>query len=168
MRTFALLTYFLISISSFSQLIIDPSVPANTLVQNYLMGGGVTVSNVVYSGGSESLGYFTNGATTNLGFDKGIILSTGRVIDAANNVSAFTSFYTNSGGDNDIAAIASGIVYDATSLSFDVISYSSQIVIRYIFASEEYPEYVCSNFNDAFAFLLADQVLWAEIIIIRI
>ena len=62
------------------------------LVQNILVGAGVTVSNVQFNGSPATLGYtnqigsFTTGGTaTNLGFSNGIFMSTGGVGGATNN-----------------------------------------------------------------------------------
>jgi hypothetical protein len=43
---------------------------------------------------------------------------------------------------------------DAVVLEFDFIPLSNTISFNYVFASEEYNEYACSDFNDVFAFFL--------------
>src|SRR5690348_15320034 len=43
-----------------------------------LTGGGVTVSNVTYTGSSRAAGTFTNGASS-INFASGVVLSTGKV-----------------------------------------------------------------------------------------
>ncbi|MBN2728134.1 MAG: choice-of-anchor L domain-containing protein, partial [Bacteroidales bacterium] len=45
--------------------------------------------------------------------------------------------------------------YDAAVLEFDFIPSSDTVRFFYVFGSEEYPEYVCSEFNDVFAFFLS-------------
>jgi len=64
-------TKFLIFIVSFlpvlvwGQLQVNGGLTAQQLVQNILVGGGVSVSNITYTGPSGAIGSFTNGQTTN-------------------------------------------------------------------------------------------------------
>jgi len=59
--------------------------------------------------------------------------------------------------DDDLEDILGGDVFtqDAVVIEFDFVPQSDILSFNYIFASEEYPEYVCSPFNDIFAFLLS-------------
>jgi hypothetical protein len=45
--------------------------------------------------------------------------------------------------------------YDAAVLEFDFVPYSDTVKFRYVFGSEEYPEFVGSTYNDAFAFFIS-------------
>ena len=110
-----------------------------TALANAIVGSGITVSNVVYSGASGTAsGAFTNGAAT-VGFDQGVVLTTGTVgcIAGPNN--------TNSCGDS------SG---RTTSLKFNFTSATDKLFFQYVFGSEEYNEFVGSGFNDEFQLLL--------------
>jgi len=146
--------------SSFSQLIIDnTSMTPAQLVQNVLVGGGVTVSNVTYSGHiPNSIGKFsTGGNPTNLGLTEGIIMSTGKVTDALGpNTSGSTSFTNGTGSDPQLASLIPGYtVNDAAALSFTFVPLSDTIRFRYVFGSEEYPEWVGSSYNDVFGFFVS-------------
>ena len=44
--------------------------------------------------------------------------------------------------------------YDATTLEFDFVAPTDVISFQYVFASDEYNEWVNSSFNDAFGFFL--------------
>src|SRR5690606_28471553 len=44
---------------------------------------------------------------------------------------------------------------NATIFEFDFVPYGNEISFNYIFASDEYPTFSCSNFNDAFAFIIS-------------
>jgi gliding motility-associated-like protein len=150
----------LASCLSYSQITVTTGTPVNTLVQNVLVGQGVTVTNVTYTGHPNAIGHFTTGANpTNLGLSEGIILSTGIVNDtwgpigsAASNMAS-----TNNGtaGQSQLTALAGYTTYDAAILEFDFMPLSDTIEFRYVFGSEEYHEYVNSGFNDVFAFFIS-------------
>ena len=58
--------------------------------------------------------------------------------------------------DQDLNLAASGgTTFDAAVLEFDFIPIGDSVIFRYVFASEEYNEYVCSNVNDIFGFLIS-------------
>lgn len=40
-------------------------------------------------------------------------------------------------------------------MEFDFVPATDNISFNYVFGSEEYPEYVCSQFNDVFAFFIS-------------
>jgi len=44
---------------------------------------------------------------------------------------------------------------DACVLEFDFIPQGDSINVKFVFGSEEYPRYACSNYNDVFAFLVS-------------
>jgi Cadherin-like domain/Calx-beta domain/RTX calcium-binding nonapeptide repeat (4 copies) len=124
-----------------------------------LIGTGVTVSNVTFNGSAQAAGTFRRGIDEGIGIESGIILSTGNIADAAGlNDSDSTSTDFNTPGDTDLdSIIPSPNTQDASVLEFDFVSQKSQISFQFVFASEEYNEYVNSNFNDAFAFFLDGQ-----------
>jgi len=158
---FSFILLFLFTVNNVNaQLIIDntSNTPAQ-LVQNVLVGSGVSVSNVTYSGHiPRSIGKFTTGNNpTNLGLTSGIIMSTGNVMDAPGpNSSGSTGTNNGTGSDPDLAALIPGhTIYDAAVLSFSFIPLSDTVRFRYVFGSDEYPEFVNSNYNDVFGFFLS-------------
>jgi gliding motility-associated-like protein len=147
------------------QLLIVPGGNPAIMVQNILVGTGVTVSNVTFTGSANAIGSFTTGATpTNLGFPSGIILASGNVSTAIgpnNNGSAGTSLGTP--GDALLNSLITTPTYDAAILQFNFVPLSDTIKFRYVFGSEEYPEYVNSSFNDVFGFFVSggyDPITW--------
>lgn len=145
-----------------AQLIVTTGTAPAQLVQNVLLGVGATVSGVSYSGSPHSIGYFSGGNGTNLGLKSGIIMSTGYV-DGYNSYPPIGSPVTlnasqdiGGGSDYDLLQYSAGnACQDATVLQFDFVPLSDTIRFRYIFASEEYPRYVCSKYNDVFAFFIS-------------
>lgn len=106
-------------------------------------------------------GLFFNGDNTDLGLGKGVILTTGLVSNANgpnNSGSMGTSASTPGDTDLDILSSLSGNAlqsYDACILELDVYANTDELSFEYVFGSEEYAEFVGSNFNDIFAFLIS-------------
>jgi hypothetical protein len=99
-------------------------------------------------------GTFTGG-TGIIGFESGIILSTGGVQNVVGpNQYDSISQINGLAGDPQLTAIAGGQTYDATNLQFDFTPTLSEISFQYVFASDEYNEYANTQFNDVFAFFL--------------
>jgi gliding motility-associated-like protein len=155
-RFFFLTILIFVYSNIFCQLNINTAPTPAQMVQNILVGGGITVSNISYTGGATSRASFTNGGTTNLGLNDGIILSTSLVTQIANPATYFMSNDLALAGDADLDAINNGcLTYDACVLEFDFVPLSDTVKFRYVFGSEEYPRYVCAIYNDIFAFFIS-------------
>lgn len=124
----------------------------NDLVSS-ILGPGVTVTNVQYTGNSVSAGAFTGGANV-VGFESGIILSTGKATSVVGVSSDFASTDNGLPGDAQLGTLSGTTTFDATVLQFSFIPKTSAVGFQYVFASEEYPDFVGSQFNDVFAFFL--------------
>jgi hypothetical protein len=121
-----------------------------------LAGAGVTVSNVTYVGAEVAAGTFTGG-TGIVGFESGIILSSG----AANNVIGPNEFPDVSldnvlPGDPDLDTLSTFPTLDAAVLEFDFVANSDVVFFDYVFSSDEYNEFVNLKYNDVFAFYIND------------
>jgi len=119
-----------------------------------LVGPGVPFTNVVYAGDVRAAGTFRGGAGI-IGFERGIILGTGQVEDVVGpNTLDRTNTNLEEPGDDDLSALAGYNTKDATVLQFDFIPNKPTLSIQYVFASEEYNEFVGDPFNDVFAFFV--------------
>ncbi len=128
-----------------------------TQMANTIMGDGVTVVGASYSGDKASSGTYSNGDSRSpeaTPGDSGVILSTGHVTDFTQssgdpNRSSSTSTDTR-GVDNNAQfnALAGTNTYDAAMLDVDFIPTGDTMTMTFTFASEEYPEYVDSIYND--------------------
>ncbi|MBE9003495.1 PEP-CTERM sorting domain-containing protein [Fortiea sp. LEGE XX443] len=130
----------------------------NVLVNN-ILGSGITVSNATYNGASIASGIFTGGLASGIGIEQGIILTTGdaRLAVGLNDRDDATSINGLS-GDADLSALLGGLnTLDASVLEFDFTSTTGNLFFNYVFASEEYNEFVNTNFNDVFGFFLDGQ-----------
>ncbi len=137
-----------------AQLNVSTAMTPTQLVENVLLGGGVTASNVTYTGVTMSRGSFTTG-TSNLGLSAGVILSTGDVMTIPGNGGGTVDGSTGGGSDADLVALSGQNIQSAAILEFDFIPTGDSLRFRYVFASEEYPMFVCSQYNDAFGFFLS-------------
>lgn len=136
---------------------------ANTLVQQLLNDpqaclAGSSVSQCQYHGATEAAAVFNQGTSSGLDIDSGIVLSTGKTQDASGpNLSGGKTTNFNSAGDSDLNNLTTtGSSYDAAVLEFDFLAQGSNLSFQYLLASEEYNEFVNSNFNDVFGFFLHD------------
>ncbi len=152
---------FFASAVSKAQLTTSTAMTPTQLVQNVLLGTGITATNITYTGAPLARGTF-NGTASNLGLSTGVILCTGHISNAVgpNNNSGITNV-NGFPGDADLNIITSpALSHDASILEFDFVPRSDTVKFRYIFASDEYMEYVNSppipaNVNDGFGFFIS-------------
>lgn len=134
---------------------VDTSYTADFLVNKVLLGSGVLVGNVKFTGEKHAISSYYD-ETKQLGIDKGILLTSGNAYYALGpNKSPRTGWASSAFGDDELEAIARGKTWDAAVLEFDFVTVSENLSFRYVFASEEYLEYVGSKFNDVFGFFIS-------------
>jgi len=152
------------------------SYDAEELVQNILVSGCLKADNVKFgyyyksdgqwkwnnhnwssTPGNRQLGYFNKG-NSNFSLDEGIVLSTGKISSAEgpNDRYSKTDEMVSGARDSDLESITGYRSYDAAVLEFDFVPAGNTLEFKYVFASEEYREYACSDYNDAFGFFLTD------------
>ena len=140
-----------------AQLVTDPSVTPEEALVDYLLGEGVEVSNITFSGDLDQIGSF-DAAATNIDIPDGVMLASGSIAFAIgpNNSGSSSLNGGNSGaGDPDLTQLSTFNTNDAAILEFDFVPTGDSLVFNYIFGSEEYNEYVCGSVNDAFGFFLS-------------
>jgi len=139
-----------------------PYTPEN-LITNVFLGDGVEVTSFQYDGDPAAIGFFKS-AEEEIGIERGIIMTTGRAMADGTHPGA-----TGGGGDFAGGAASPNITVDADLSQLDptnpnndisryIISFiptSDTVRFNYVFASEEYPEYSCSSFNDVFGFFIS-------------
>lgn len=139
-------------LSTSAQLVLVADTPANA-VQNNLLGTGVIVNNVTYQGVANSLATFSG--SSGLGISNGIYFGTGEFSTVANPSTYFMSDPNSGPGDIDLQAIAGGTTQDAAVLEFDFKVQGDSVKFNFVFASEEYNDFVNTGFNDVFAFFIS-------------
>ncbi len=158
-----LLLTIILKNQSYAQLTVTPSNAGIALAQK-LVGTGVTISNVTFTAFRGSCGFFRS-VNTPVVLDSGIVLTTGLVkTDPGLLVTGLDGSAGNSAdnmngapGDASLNAIlgTNFETNDASVLEFDFTPLGDTISFNYIFSSDEYPEYVCTPFNDIFAFFIS-------------
>lgn len=153
----AMLFSILIAHQSFSQVTTVSGVTATQLVNALVANPGVVILNAQITGAPGSYGTFANGNTTNLGMNSGIVLSSGSVVNIPS-TNTIASYTTQNGflGDPLLDAITTpNFTEDACRLEFDIVAYDTVLTFNYVFASEEYNDFVNTGFNDAFGFFIS-------------
>ncbi len=159
MRFYFCLFIFIYSLSIKAQLKVNPISGANEIMNTLLDDGeNLTVSNVTINGDKKAFGIFESKLKYNTFFSNGIIMSTGIAKDAIGpNDDSKKSSKINFLSDKNINAIAKNKgCYDTALFEFDLVSETDEIQFRFLFASEEYPEYIFKNVNDVFIFLVTN------------
>lgn len=119
-----------------------------------LAGPGVSVSNATFNCASNAIGSFTG--SSSIGFSSGILLTSGSTSIASPNTNSSSAGTCNSTpGDPQLNSLAGATTYDACALEFDIIPLCDTVRFNYSFGSDEYPEFVNSGYNDAFAFYIS-------------
>ncbi len=152
----------LLTVQTFGQLTTNTSQSPSGLVQNVLLGPGVTVSNIMYSGSPMAIGEF-NATNTNLGITQGIVMTSGTVVNNGNgpqgpNNQAGCGMDNSAGGSTQLTNLAGNQTFNAAILEFDFIPFSDTVRFKYVFGSDEYPEFAPPNnsgYNDVFGFFIS-------------
>lgn len=145
-----------------AQLVVTNTQTPVQLVQNVLMGGGVNATNIALNGSAgnsvdQQIGAF-NSAASNAGIPNGLILSTGIAAQAVgpNDGVRADSQVPGTRSDPDLVILSGGLnIDDASILEFDFVPSGGDVSFNFVFASEEYPGYVCGTVNDAFGFFIS-------------
>ena len=167
MKTYILIFSALFFSASLSaQFTLENDQPLEWYIENVLLGGGVVVENATFNFVSDSIvneqfGSFDAGCVSSFPLSNGIILSTGdiSVCQGPNDSSGQSVAVTNGiFGEPDLESLLMGFnVNDVAILEFDFIPANNLMLFDFVFASEEYLEFVNSSFNDVFGFFVSGQ-----------
>lgn len=134
-----------------------------TALANTIAGAGITISNATLKGAGAQNGTYVNGtveAQGNALLGSGIVLSSGAATALNNSTNTQPGITLNTGllGDANLNSLIPGYsTFDAATLEFDFVAAGTGTVTGsfwYVFGSDEYNEYVNTNFNDVFGFFL--------------
>lgn len=145
---------------------------------NEIFGAGVSIVGATYTGDGRSSGIYTNGNSISPGVtpgDRGVILSTGRADDFTNPARGFIfPAQSNQSGqrttdtkgvDNDplFNAAAGANTFDAAWLDVDFVPTGDVMTMRFVFSSEEYPEFSSGLYQDFFGVWVNGQQVKLEV-----
>ncbi len=153
MKQAAFILACLLANSFYGQIVVDKKLSKKEIKQ-FFENGTIEIKKVRYSGHRRAIGTFTDYDTI---FDmhQGLVLSTGGVkyIGGENRYGS-RSAKNRTDGHEGLSKICGVETKDAAIVEIDFIPKSRFISFNYVFGSDEYPEFVRSQFNDAFAFYL--------------
>ena len=173
MRNYFFIFFIFFSLTSYSQISVDVNSPYDSpvyLIDNVLLGGGVTASNHNYQGDSVQIAFF-DATNTSLGINTGIVMATGEVSVLDPSFTSTFPILPNTVTDPDLLNVANSVppllpsphtnsftvssINDVAVLEFDFIPTSDSLSFNYVFGSEEYFAFENSQYNDVFGFFLS-------------
>lgn len=142
------MTVLLSALAARAQLVVDPSYTGQQFA-DLIVADGIVVTNVVLTCPDGASAYF-DGTASNIGLTAGALLTSGLATSAVgpNSGGGAGGACFGAPGDPDVESVSGTSTFDACILQFDIVPTCSQIDFNFVFASEEYPENINSEFND--------------------
>lgn len=144
--------------ASQATIVVEGGYSAEDLIKDVLIGGNCfDVSGVTYTGNAGQIGKFSQGQT-NIGFSTGMVMATGdiSVCVGPNDSDNASAGYGASVYDSDLAQLSGNSnTVDLANIEFDFTPTQTPLTFEFVFASEEYCEYVGTPYNDAFGFFIS-------------
>lgn len=132
------------------------------LLATTILGTGIEIKSAGLDGGlldsaDSSAALFSGGLASGVGIDSGILLTTGMARLVGNtNTSSSTGADFGGSGKAYLDALSGENTYDATVLDIKFKTNNGNLYFNFAFASDEYNEFVNSQFNDVFGFFVDD------------
>ena len=159
--------FFFLPITLQSQILVSdgatvPNTPIS-LLNDFFIQNEVEVLDIQFDGSAQAVGSFHH-FSNEAGLEKGVVITTGLVntqysAGMFGTAAAGMNFASNNNGsavtDPDIMSIATNTPYNISRYTMVFRATGDSVRFRYVFASEEYPEYSCSAFADIFGFFLS-------------
>lgn len=171
--SYIVLSFFLIVSLTIEAQVVTTSaegVVPQTLLQEALLGNGIIIKNGKFNRSKNAIQTAQIGTfeladkTSDFPFKRGLVLTTGEVsvAEGPNTIPDRMRPIPPemmAEPDNDLLTLTTkdATLNSTTILEFDFLTPSSSFEFHYIFASEEYPESVCTQWNDVFAFFLTGK-----------
>lgn len=161
-KSFLQLILLVISVFGFSQTPVTYTAnPTNEQINTALIGNNINITGGTLNFGNRAtqIATFTNGTGAALQMNNGVFFGTGTVaklLTTNNAIQSSDILTTAPFTDADLTAIDATATRDVVSYSFSVTigPKAGTLYITYQFGSEEYPDYVGTNFDDAFGFFV--------------
>lgn len=121
------------------------------------------INNISFSGDYRAVGHFTGGFFFGFTTPEGIVMTSGLAddVDESNVCNSAANANTNNNGvdgDPDLYQAANNTSSnDGCIIEFDFKPTADTVRFSYVFASEEYHDYVTASYNDVFGFFLSSN-----------
>lgn len=127
------------------------------LVNEVLLGGNLTASNILYNDTNVDLGSNQHGSFEILNsafpISQGAVLASGGITEIMGEYSPPDGNLQN---DSDLMMLSGGYnMNNCAIIEFDIVAVSDTFLIDFIFASMEYPSFTCTQFNDVFGLFIS-------------
>ena len=136
----------------------------DTILKYHLQGEGVEITygrfnNVSGVVQTNQIGTFHRNGYTAFPFETGLVMTTGTVTLAAGpndqtGASSSTGVISYTDQQLSTSGLPTSSLNNCAALDFNFLAYADTFCFNYVFGSEEYPNWVCSSYNDIFAFFL--------------
>lgn len=159
MKYFYGVSFFMLALvfHSRAQLTINTNYTDQVLIQSHLLGPGICAKNITWTGTQAQRGRFNCTGPCNVGFSSGVLITSGQANNALgpnNSGSQGTDLFLP--GDANLNTLVPGSSgQDAGVIEFDFSVPSDSVQFRFVFASEEYNDFVNSACNDVFGFFIS-------------
>lgn len=146
----ATLTLTFFALGAWSQINLNPNgaITPVQAVEDILIGAGINAFNIQYNpsiGGNPNIVQPNvmefNAGASGFPIPSGVVMTTAAGFGNLN--------------DPDLLSITGGTATNGAIIEFDFIPTGDTLSFNYMFASLEYAQYTCSNFNDAFGFFIS-------------
>ncbi|MBL7942238.1 MAG: choice-of-anchor L domain-containing protein, partial [Flavobacteriales bacterium] len=158
----AALVFSGIALDTTAQLTVNETASNATMISQ-LEGNAINIIDATFtingSAHDRQVCHFTNIPSAELPLPNGVLITTGYGSEAVgpNNTTSRSTDVPGNGttNDPDLMMIEPLATNDVVIIEFDFIPKLDTLQISFVWASEEYCEYTCSEYNDAFAFLVS-------------
>ncbi len=146
------------SLNGFGQLLVDNSLTPDSLAK-LISGEGVQIFNAQIDCGVDGYGKY-DASNTPLGIEEGLVLTTGTIFNAIgpNDVGNKTHYFPPQDTPDGYPLLdnyTGRTTWEYCEFEFDIIPQGDTIKFDFVFASEEYEEWVGSQYNDVFGFFIS-------------
>ncbi|MES2568170.1 MAG: choice-of-anchor L domain-containing protein [Bacteroidota bacterium] len=140
---------------SFSQVTTTVN-PTIAQIQQRLQGNGVIISSVSLTCPTGAYALYGNGTGALSALPSGILLTTGKAtgINSSNGTQNSQNYNAPGSTLGDDLDLSGSGTFDECSVRFIITPNCSTLSIKYVFASEEYPENVGGGVSDVFGFVI--------------
>ena len=156
MRALLIISKLFLLFQLHGQISVLPNRTAMQMAQKLVGNDQISITSATLNCSGNALGFF-NSTNTVIPIDSGIVLTNGlsNQIPGISTINRSSSIRTSNIPDPDITSIGATSQLDLCALEFSFIPKGDSIFFDYVFASEEYPNFNCSQINDIFGLFLS-------------